>query len=157
MLTLRKLTLTEMDAAAAVHRVSFDRALPWLAGRHSPAEDRAFYRTHVFKSCEVWGAEQQSKLVGIIAFRPEWIDQLYVLPDAQRRGVGGDLLEIAQDRFPVLNLWTFRRNLPARRFYESNGFVALRETDGSRNEEKEPDVLYQWTRAEHQQSKNERR
>jgi putative acetyltransferase len=146
MLALRRLALKDMEAAAAVHRVSFDRALPWLAGLHAPAEDRAFYRNQVFKCCEVWGAERQSKLVGIIAFRQDWIDQLYVLPDAQGHGVGSDLLEVAQGAFPLLNLWTFQRNLRARRFYEANGFVAVRETDGAANEEKEPDVLYRWAR-----------
>jgi putative acetyltransferase len=146
MLALRKLTLGDMDAAAAVHRASFDDALPWLAGLHTPAEDRAFYRTEVFSLCQVWGAERQSKLVGIIAFREGWIDQLYVLPAAQGHGVGSDLLEIAQSAFSMLNLWTFQRNQRARRFYELNGFAAVRETDGSSNEEKEPDVLYRWQR-----------
>jgi GNAT superfamily N-acetyltransferase len=147
MLSLRRLALKDMDAAAAVHRVSFDHALPWLSGLHTPADDRAFHRTEVFMSCEVWGAERQSKLIGIIAFRHEWIDQLYVLPDARGHGIGSNLLEIAQRAFPLLNLWTFQRNLPARRFYEANGFVAVRETDGSGNEEKEPDVLYRWKRS----------
>ena len=146
-MALRRLALEDMEAAAAVHRASFDRALPWLVGLHTPAEDRAFYRDQVFRACEVWGAERQGKLVGIIAFRRDWVDQLYVLPDAQRSGVGGTLLEIAQQAFPRLDLWTFQRNLPARRFYEANGFVAVRETDGSGNEEKEPDVLYRWERA----------
>jgi hypothetical protein len=44
-------------------------------------------------------------------------------------------------------LWTFQRNALARRFYEKEGFVAVRETDGSGNEEREPDVLYLWKRA----------
>ena len=147
MLTLRRLALEDMDAAAAVHRASFDRALPWLAGLHTPGEDRAFYRTRVFGNCEVWGAELQSELIGIIAFRRDWIDQLYVLPDAQRQGIGSSLLKVAQNAFPLLNLWTFQRNLPARQFYEANGFAAVRETDGSNNEEKEPDILYRWERA----------
>ena len=108
--------------------------------------DRAFYRDQVFKACAVWGAERQGKLVGVIAFRRDWLDQLYVLPDAQGQGVGSSLLEIAQHAHPLLNLWTFQRNLPARRFYEASGFVALRETDGRDNEEKEPDVLYRWER-----------
>jgi hypothetical protein len=90
MLALRRLVLKDMDTAAAVHRASFDRALP----------------------C-----------------------------------VGSDLLQIAQGAFPLLNLWTFQRNLRARRFYEVNGFVAVRETDGAGSEEKEPDVLYRWARA----------
>lgn len=71
-----------MGAAAAFHRASFDRTSPWLAGLHTPAEDRAFCRTQVFGPCEVWGAERQSKRVGIIALRRDWIDQLCVLPDA---------------------------------------------------------------------------
>ena len=146
MLGLRRLALRDMDAAAAVHRASFDHALPWLAGLHTRAEDCTFYRTQVFPACQVWGQEWQSKLVGIIAFREGWIDQLYVLPDAQGQGVGSDLLEVAQNTFPVLNLWTFQRNQRARRFYEANGFEAVRETDGVDNEEKEPDVLYRWER-----------
>jgi len=32
------------------------------------------------------------------------------------------------------------------RFYEARGFALVRETDGSGNEEKEPDALYLWTR-----------
>lgn len=146
MLGLRRLTLADMAAAAAVHRASFDHVLPKLAGLHTPDEDRAFYRTQVFPACQVWGAEKQSKLVGIIAFREGWIDQLYVLPDAQGRGVGSDLLELAQAAFQRLDLWTFQCNARARRFYELNGFIALRETDGAGNEEKEPDLLYRWQR-----------
>jgi hypothetical protein len=43
-----------------------------------------------------------------------------------------------------LTLWTFQRNAPARRFYEARGFVGSVFTDGSRNEEREPDALYTW-------------
>jgi len=86
-------------------------------------------------------------LVGIIAFREGWIDQLYVLPSAQGRGIGTALLDIAKSTFSPLELWTFQRNTQARRFYETRGFVLIMETDGSGNEEKEPDALYRWIRA----------
>lgn len=46
-----------------------------------------------------------------------------------------------------LSLYTFQRNSAARAFYEGHGFVAEAYDDGSRNEEKEPDVLYRWTAA----------
>jgi GNAT superfamily N-acetyltransferase len=71
---------------------------------------------------------------------------LYVLPQAQGDHVGTKLLQIAQDSFSRLHLWTFQRNLRARRFYEARGFALVRETDGAGNEEKEPDALYLWTR-----------
>jgi GNAT superfamily N-acetyltransferase len=143
---LRKLDLADMDAAALVHRTAFGRALPWLAGRHTPQEDRRFFRERLFQTSDLWGAFDDCGMIGIIAFREDWIDQLYVLPRSQRRGVGSALLQIAQGRFPRLYLWTFQRNAPARRFYQSRGFLLVEQTDGARNEEKEPDALYLWSR-----------
>ena len=143
---LRQLKLDDMDAAARVVRTAFDQALPSLAGLHTPEEDQWFVRERVFETCEVWGAFDGAAMRGIIAFREGWIDQLYVLPTAQRRGVGKDLLRVAQNAFDRLQLWTFQRNAPARRFYEARGFALIQQTDGARNEEKEPDALYLWTR-----------
>jgi len=143
---LKRLEVADMDAAAQVHRNAFDQALPWLAGLHTPAEDQWFFRERVFKTCEVWGAFERSTMIGTIAFRTDWIDQLYVLPKAQGGGVGTALLEVAQRSFDRLQLWTFQRNLRARRFYEARGFALVRETDGAGNEEREPDALYLWTR-----------
>jgi hypothetical protein len=57
------------------------------------------------------------------------------------------LLQVARRSFDRLQLWTFQRNAPACRFYETIGFVLVRETDGAGNEEKEPDALYLWKRA----------
>ena len=75
----------------------------------------------------------------MIAFRDEWIEQLYVLPEAQGQGVGTELLDVAKRASERLQLWTFQRNASARRFYEARGFALVEETDGARNEEKEPD------------------
>lgn len=143
---LRRLQLDDMDAAARVHRASFDDALPWLAGFHTPQEDAWFYRERVFQDCELWGAFDDAALTGLIAFREDWIDQLYVLPQMQDRGVGSQLLQKAQDAFTQLHLWAFQRNQAARRFYESRGFALVRQTDGAGNEEREPDALYLWIR-----------
>ncbi len=141
---LRQLELEDMDRAAAVHRVSFDHALPTLAGLHAPEGVRWFFKERIFTTCQVWGYFDDEEMLGIIAFREGWIDQLYVLPSSQGRGIGTALLAIAQSRFPFLSLWTFQRNAAARRFYERHGFAPVEETDGSCNMEKQPDVLYRW-------------
>lgn len=143
---LRRLGIEEMDAVVAVHRTSFDQALPTLAGLHTAAEDRWFFRERKFPACQLWGSFSGQELVGFIAFREAWIDQLYVLPTWQGRYIGTTLLNIAQSRFDRLSLWTFQRNQNARKFYEKHGFRLVAETDGSRNEEKEPDILYSWRR-----------
>jgi putative acetyltransferase len=132
---LRRLGLKDMDRAAAGHRASFDHALPALAGLHTPEEDRWFFRERMFPTFQLWGYFDKQQLVGIVAFRDGWVDQLYVLPSSQRRGIGTALLSIAQSQFPSLNLWTFQRNKAARRFYEKQGFTLAKETDSSANEE----------------------
>ena len=144
--SFRRLSRDDMDEAARVHRAAFDDRLPWLAGLHTPEEDRAYFRTQIFAQCDVWGGIGAG-LIGFIAFRRGWIDQFYVLPARQGQGVGDALLNIAKDAFSELQLWTFQRNAPARRFYEKRGFIMLEESDGNRNEEREPDILYRWTQA----------
>jgi GNAT superfamily N-acetyltransferase len=86
--SVRRFILEEMDRAAIIHRTSFKDRLPWLAGLHTPEEDRTYFRERIFASCQVWGAATE-EIVGIIAFREEWIDQLYVLPQHQGQGIGG--------------------------------------------------------------------
>lgn len=141
--TVRKLEVKESDAVAQVLRASFDERLPWLSGLHTPEEDRNFVRAHLFLQCEIWGGFDPD-LIGFIAFAPGWVEQLYVLPGHQGRGVGGALLAPAKAANAELRLWTFQRNASARRFYERHSFIAIEETDGSANEEREPDVLYRW-------------
>jgi len=142
--SLRRLREAEMDRAAVIHRKAFDERVRWLAGLHTSAEDRAFFRGRVFVECEAWGAFD-GELIGFIAFREGWIDQLYVAPDRQREGAGATLLQIAKAASSRLSLWTFQRDAGARRFYEKHGFAAVEQTDGSRNEEREPDVRYCWS------------
>ncbi|CDZ51427.1 GNAT family N-acetyltransferase [Neorhizobium galegae] len=141
----RKLCRDDMAEAASVHRTSFNERLPWLTQLHTPEEDRAYWRGHLFPTCDIWGAERDDTLLGVIAFRTGWVNQLYLLPSVQGQGIGSRLVDIAKAAYPQLSLWTFQRNAAARRFYETRGFVAIEETDGIGNEEKEPDVLYRWT------------
>jgi GNAT superfamily N-acetyltransferase len=141
---LRQLAIDDMDSAAVVLRTSFDEALPTLAGLHTPDEDRWFFRERLFATCQLWGYFDGKELLGFIAFREGWIEQLYVLPSSQGRGIGTALLQVAQSKSAHLRLWTFLRNTNARRFYQKHRFHLVEETDGSRNEEKEPDAMYAW-------------
>ncbi|MEO8927727.1 MAG: hypothetical protein ABI306_11255, partial [Caulobacteraceae bacterium] len=53
---IRPLRRDEMDQAATVHRAAFDERLPWLAGLHTPEQDRAYFNGHVFDTCQVWAS-----------------------------------------------------------------------------------------------------
>ncbi len=133
------------DEVARVYRIAYDERLPWLAGRHTPEQDRWFFRERVLVELDLIGAFAEDRLVGFIAFRDGWIDQLYVLPDWQSQGIGSALLAAVQAQFSRLELVAFQRNSAARAFYLARGFRLVCERDGD-NEEREPDGLFAWSR-----------
>lgn len=144
--SIKRLSLAEVNRVASILRIAFDDRLPWLSGLHTLEEDREFLSSHVFINDEVWGAIDD-EIFGFIAFREGWIDHLYVLPNRQRQGIGERLMDVAKSAWPELHLWTFQKNFAARAFYEKRGFTSIKETDGSQNEEREPDILYRWQQA----------
>jgi putative acetyltransferase len=145
--TPRRATMDDMAAIARIRRLAFFGAMPHMPVLHTPEEDLAFYSTDVFHKAKIWLTEQSGIITGFIAFRPDWVDHLYVHPEHQRRGFGGALLALAQASAGSLRLWAFQCNLGARRFYEKHGFHIEQETDGANNEEQQPDILYLWTRS----------
>jgi GNAT superfamily N-acetyltransferase len=125
---------------------SFTAALPGVRRAHTDDEVRAWFRDVVLPSRETWVADDGGTVVGLLVLGPGVVEQLYLDPDRRGSGLGDRLLAVAEKRCPGgLELWTFQVNGPARRFYERHGFVAVEETDGSGNEECEPDVRYVWT------------
>jgi GNAT superfamily N-acetyltransferase len=113
---------------------------------HSFDEDKAFWRQRIFPHCDVTGAYEGSTLVGQVAHAQGWIHHFHVDPAWHGRGIGSSLLREVQRKLADIQLWTFQANAGARRVYERHGFVAVEYTDGSGNEEKEPDVRYRWLR-----------
>jgi GNAT superfamily N-acetyltransferase len=141
---LRRARLDDADAVADVYIPSF-RGLAFLPSLHTEAETRAWVHDVVLRRYEVWVAEEEGRVAGFAALSERTLEQLYVHPDHQGRGLGTELLAKAKKRRPNgFALWTFQRNEGARRFYERHGFRAVELTNGERNEEREPDVRYEW-------------
>jgi GNAT superfamily N-acetyltransferase len=145
-ITTISLEAGHMLDAAKLRRIALWHRLPGLRDVHSLWEDETYWRMQLLSTCTILGALAGDELVGVIAYRKGWIEQLYVLPDHQSRGIGSLFIYRAQEAMDEIRLWTFQRNMPARRFYERHGFMAERQTDGARNEEREPDMLYYWER-----------
>jgi GNAT superfamily N-acetyltransferase len=109
-----------------------ERVLVWLSTRISSGE-------------ECWVAEDDLGICAFMLLEPGWLDQLYVRPDRIGQGIGSKLVDKAKDLMPNgLKLWTFQSNLLAHKFYERHGFLAIEQTDGTHNEERSPDVCYEW-------------
>jgi len=145
---IREYRTEDFDAVTILWRISREKSLPefQLEKGHFFYEDRDYFRNHVLENNQVWVVEAGNGPVAFMAMNKDFVDQLYIHPDFQRRGIGKTLLDFARERSPEhIWLYTLQANINARAFYEKNGFAA--EKFGiSPPPESEPDVEYHWRR-----------
>ena len=143
---LRPATTADLEVIADVHlasRHAAGEAFP--PSVHTPDEVRGWVRTWDLTTYDVWLAQSADRVVGYARCTTTWLDDLYLLPEAQGRGVGSALLDRVKEERPAgFGLWVFESNLPARDFYRRRGFVELEHTDGSANDERAPDIKMVW-------------
>ena len=146
--SIREYRPDDFDALTILWRISREKSLPEFQREkgHFFYEDQNYFQNHILKNNQVWVVESGQQRVAFMAINKDFIDQLYIRPDYQRRGIGRALLDFARRLSPDhLWLYTLQINVGARAFYEKNGFVA--EKFGiSPPPENEPDVEYHWRR-----------
>ena len=79
-----------------------------------------------------WVAVSDEKIVGVIITNQEWVDDLWVLREQRRQGVGSRLLaqgeaDIATRGYRTCHLRVVRSNVVAVQFYLSQGWQITRE------------------------------
>lgn len=145
---IREYQVEDFDAVTVLWRVAREKSLPEFQREKGYFffEDQHYFRYQILKNNEVWVVEMDSHPVAFMAMEDQFIDQLYIHPEHQRRGIGKALLDFARTQSPDhLWLYTLQVNANARAFYEKNGFVA--EKFGvSPAPELAPDVEYHWRR-----------
>ncbi|MEV7676656.1 GNAT family N-acetyltransferase [Streptomyces sp. NPDC088752] len=145
-LEVRRAGADDAASMADVWLCSYDAALPTVRRAHTDDEVRTWFADIVVVRHESWVAVAEGRVVGLLVLdEGSELDQLYLDPAWRGLGLGDRLVALAKQRRPDgLELWTFQVNGPAQRFYERHGFVAVKCTDGSANEEREPDIRYAW-------------
>jgi ribosomal protein S18 acetylase RimI-like enzyme len=142
-ISIRRATSTDAFETACVFSAAL-RSMSFFPKLHSDSEDRDFVRSFI-ESAETWIAVSDGRVIGVACIDGDWLAHLYVDPAWHGRGAGTLLLEQVKAARPEgFQLWTFQANSGARRFYERHACMAAEFTDGSRNEEKLPDVRYAW-------------
>ena len=144
---LRDYIASDFDPLVAQWHATNLASYPYNAEqqRHTLEGGRAFFAASVVPACRIVVAVREDDLVGFIALEAPWIRHLAAFPAHRRTGVGSALLAWARAESPrELRLFTFQRNVPARRFYEKHGFTAVA-FGVSPAPESEPDVEYRWT------------
>lgn len=147
-MNLRAATAADAGPVADVYLASRRHFLPYAPLAHPEAEVRAWVAAVLIPSGGVQLAERAGQILGFSAVSHQhdgaWLDQLYLDPACCGQGLGGQLLAQALGRLPrPVRLYCFQANGGARRFYERHGFRPIAFGDGSDNEERCPDVLYE--------------
>jgi GNAT superfamily N-acetyltransferase len=143
---IRRARQEEAPVVADLYWRARAAAVPAIPPSVHPEDDvhRHFAET-ILPNRDTWLAVEDGIIIGFLALEPGWVDHLYLEPSRTGEGIGTQLLGQAKTVQPDgLDLWAFRSNTGARRFYERHGFVAVAFTDGD-NEEGAPDVRYRWS------------
>jgi len=144
-LSIRDGSRADTEPLTTLYLRSRTAAMPWLVSPHDEPATRWWMEHVVLAAQRVWVAQSSDRVLGFAALAGHWLEQLYVDPEAQSGGVGRALLDAVKDCSPEgLMLHVFTRNVRARRFYQATGFILTDTSDGSRNEEREPDCTYTW-------------
>jgi ribosomal protein S18 acetylase RimI-like enzyme len=142
---IRRARPEDADAIAETYTASFESLLAFLPDLHTSDEREHFISEVVPRDHEIWVAEDEGRVVGFAALGESTLGHIFVHPDFQDRGLGTALLDKTKELRPEgFTLWTFPANEQACRFYERHGLHAIEHGDGSGNEERLPDVRYEW-------------
>lgn len=135
----------DLRAVAEVHLAAREAAVPDMPPLVRTADEvHDFHAALDLHQRELWVAETD-RVVAYAEVKGDWLDDLYVHPQAQGHGIGSALLDLVKSARPGgFCLWVFESNQGARRFYGRHGLVELETTDGSGNEERSPDVRMAW-------------
>jgi GNAT superfamily N-acetyltransferase len=135
---IRRAAESDLEAIVAVFEPSF-ATLEFLPQLHTHEENVAFFRRSL--------AAGEAYIVqdGFALLSGDTLTHLYVHPHAIGTGVGHALFEHVKTVRPYgFDFWVFQANERARGFYEAHGARPVEFGDGSGNEERTPDVRYEW-------------
>ncbi|MCZ4121541.1 GNAT family N-acetyltransferase [Streptomyces sp. H39-S7] len=144
---IRPADIADAVVIAEIHLASRASTMPYLPPQQRSLEEVAWWVENiVLTEGQAWVAVDDSgEVLGYAALEGDMLEQLYLRPEALRRGVGSALLsEVRRNSPDGLSLHVFQANTGARAFYERHGFTVLDTDDGSRNMENLPDLTMRW-------------
>lgn len=147
-LVIRKATPSDAGEITTLYLASRSKYISFAPLVHSDTAIQQCVRDTLIPDTQVWVVTQDNKIIGMMAILEKqemnWIEQLYILPKMTGQEIGSLLMDKAKSLHLPIRLHTFQENLGARRFYERHGFKIIAFTDGSGNEERCSDMLYEW-------------
>ena len=114
-------------------------------------EHLEYFQTYDPSIIRVALEENQNKIIGFMAKEGNYIKDLFIHVEFQRKGLGSSFIHQAQEEETFLTLSTFQLNKGAQKFYEFHDFVIARRgfagVEGNawaNNKEDLADITYEW-------------
>ncbi len=116
----------DLEAAAAAVNAAARCAYAYFGWNLGVHVTRAWIADDAKQWTGTWVAEISGHVAGFMALKDGFLDQLFIAPHWQNRGLGYALMQKAKSIHPHgLELHCAQGNRPACRFYERHGFVAV--------------------------------
>ena len=128
--TIRPARSDEYDEVARIWMESWVSTGLEDASNYLQANLRARVRYEIEKGWTLYGADDDGRIAAMLALHlpDRYLDQLFVAPDYQGRGLGRRLLGFTREYLPdEILLRCVRENDKAWRWYEREGFVFEKE------------------------------
>jgi GNAT superfamily N-acetyltransferase len=143
---LRPFQSADLDQVIALWYDTWHHTFPELTHPHPQAAWKQRFQREFVNRASIWVAECSGVIAGFVVVMTEqqYLEQLFVVPPFQHRGIGGVLLDKAKSLCPQgLRLHTLQHNKAACTFYERHDFrptsVGVNKING------QPSVEYTWT------------
>ena len=144
MIVQRPAQLTDAGRTGAILSEFVDTTA-WMPRVHTRAQDIA-HTEEMIRRGWVRVAIKDDEVVGFLACHGSDLNAFYIATAWRGQGIGAVMIRQLKRETAALRLWTFQANIGAQKFYEHHGFAEVRRTDGASNDERMPDIRFEWTR-----------
>ncbi len=105
-------------------------SMPFKKFRRTEVEELA-YMKETAQRCTLLVATDSGRILGFTAYDPTWMEQLFVLPEHYRQGIGSLLLNHVKKLVDVIHISVIRENTQALDFYKKHGFTFIEDIPNS--------------------------
>ena len=124
---IREMEAKDLDKAVSIWYLASVQAHGFVSETYW-ASQKQDMRYRYLPHCESWVYEEKGEILGFISYKDTCMPAIFVAPEAQSKGIGSQLLNLLQQRYPRLNLTVYAENEKTHEFYIRHGFIDLKKS-----------------------------
>ncbi|WP_394133240.1 N-acetyltransferase [Shewanella maritima] len=119
---IRTLREDDLDSAVAIWLAASIKAHSFVPETFWQLQQQNMREVYLPNS-ESWVYEDNGQILGFISYYDGSIPAIFVAPQAQSKGIGGQLLDTVKNKYEQLTLTVYAENEKTHQFYLRHGFT----------------------------------